>query len=149
MQKNINFQTKIVPGVVGEDIELKTTLVSRNITVMGRRTSVRLEPEMWLALREISDRENCTVHDVCTLIGLCKKPKSSLTASIRVFIMLYFRAATTDDGHKRAGHGDFDFMKKRARIGGQHLTFFSKKKKNYLAASKTPYEGNGLYRQQA
>ncbi|MCB1581269.1 MAG: ribbon-helix-helix domain-containing protein, partial [Alphaproteobacteria bacterium] len=48
--------------------EAKSTLLSRNITVAGRRTSVRLEPEMWMALKEISKREKCTMHDICSLI---------------------------------------------------------------------------------
>ena len=30
----------------------KSSLVSRNITVLGRRTSVRLEPEMWRELKK-------------------------------------------------------------------------------------------------
>lgn len=50
----------------------KTTLISHNITVMGRRTSVRLEPEMWSALREISKREGCRISDVCSLVYLKK-----------------------------------------------------------------------------
>ncbi len=91
-----------------------STLVSRNITVSGRRTSVRLEPEMWRALKEISSRENCSIHELCSLIGFRKNKRTSLTAAIRVFLMLYFRAATTEDGHGRAGHGSFDSMKRRA-----------------------------------
>ncbi len=91
-----------------------STLVSRNITVSGRRTSVRLEPEMWRALKEISLRENCSIHELCSLIGFRKNKRTSLTAAIRVFLMLYFRAATTEDGHGRAGHGSFDSMKRRA-----------------------------------
>jgi predicted DNA-binding ribbon-helix-helix protein len=91
-----------------------STLVSRNITVTGRRTSVRLEPEMWRALKEISSRENCSIHELCSLIGFRKNRRTSLTAAIRVFLMLYFRAATTEDGHGRAGHGSFDSMKRRA-----------------------------------
>lgn len=91
-----------------------STLVSRNITVSGRRTSVRLEPEMWRALKEISARENCSIHELCSLIGFRKNPRTSLTAAIRVFLMLYFRAATTEDGHGKAGHGSFDSMKRRA-----------------------------------
>lgn len=31
----------------------RSTLVSRNVVISGRRTSVRLEPEMWDGLREI------------------------------------------------------------------------------------------------
>lgn len=112
----------------GEE-EAKTSLVSRNITVQKRRTSIRLEPEMWSALKEIAQNEYCSVHDVCTLISLRKKENTSLTAAIRVFIMLYFRAATTDDGHKRAGHGDFEHMKRRARIPQQLAGMFSQKRK--------------------
>jgi predicted DNA-binding ribbon-helix-helix protein len=99
--------------------EIKTSLVSRNITIMGRRTSVRLEPEMWLALREISARECCSIHDICTLVSIRKNPRSSLTASIRVFLMLYFRASSTEDGHVKAGHGNFQQMMQRARVPDQ------------------------------
>lgn len=97
-----------------EVIEFKSTLVSRNITVLGKRTSVRLEPEMWRALKDISRRESCSIHDLCSLIHLRKNKNTSLTAAIRVFLMLYFRAASTDEGHMRAGHGNFDNMKRRA-----------------------------------
>jgi hypothetical protein len=30
--------------------------------------------------------------------------------------MLYYRAATTEDGHRRVGHGDFEVMKRRAKV---------------------------------
>ena len=94
----------------------RSTLLSRNITVVGRRTSVRLEPEMWTALRDIARREQCKVHDICSLIQLRKNPSTSLTAAIRVFLMLYYRASSTEDGHGRAGHGSFDNMITRARM---------------------------------
>lgn len=98
----------------GVEPEIKSSLVSRNITVLGKRTSVRLEPEMWKELKSISEREKCTIHDLCSLISLRKSKKTSLTAAIRVFLMLYFRAAATEEGHLRAGHGDFSNMKRRA-----------------------------------
>lgn len=94
----------------------KGTLVSRNITIFGRRTSVRLEPEMWVALTDISEREGCSIHELCSLIHLRKKPATSLTAAIRVFLMLYFRAAATDEGHRLAGQGNFEDMCRRARV---------------------------------
>ncbi len=106
--------------------EYKSTLVSRNITVLGRRTSVRLEPEMWVSLKEISRREGCKIHDICSLIQLRKKPNTSLTAAIRVFLMLYYRAAATEEGHVRAGHGSFEIMLRRARITSEVLASISR-----------------------
>ena len=82
------------------------SLVSRNICIDDRRTSIRLEAEMWSALREIARLEKCTIHDICSLINTKKKPESSLTASVRVYLMLYYRNATTPEGHKNAGHGN-------------------------------------------
>lgn len=110
---------------INDDGHQSSSLVSRNITVMGKRTSVRLEPEMWAAIKDIADREDCTIHDVCTLIALRKKPNSSLTAAIRVFIMLYFKAATTEEGHARVNHGNFKNMMRRARIDQKDMEYFS------------------------
>src|ERR1700760_4431918 len=81
-----------------------STLVNRNITVVGRRTSVRLEPAMWDALEEICLREGKSMNQLATEI--CRgRSESSLTAAIRVFLIQYFRAAASDEGHRRAGHG--------------------------------------------
>lgn len=108
---------KNMPFEIHKDAqEPKSTLISRNVTIMGRRTSVRLEPEMWTALKEISKKERCSVHDICSLISLRKNDNTSLTAAIRVFLMLYFRASSTEEGHRRAGHGDFESMKQRAQV---------------------------------
>lgn len=107
--------------------EYKSTLVSRNITVLGRRTSVRLEPEMWTALKEIAKREDCKIHDICSLIHLRKNPNTSLTAAIRVFLMLYYRAAATEEGHNRVGHGNFNKMIHRARMQREMLSAYKKK----------------------
>lgn len=82
-----------------------STLVSRNVVVSGRRTSVRLEPEMWEGLREICQRERSTLHQICTSVSLQKQEDTSLTAAIRVFVMRYFRLAATEEGHAKAGHG--------------------------------------------
>lgn len=101
--------------------EIKSTLVSRNVTVLGKRTSVRLEPEMWSALREIAQREKCKVHDICSLICLRKNDRTSLTAAIRVFLMLYYKASSTNEGHQRAGHGSFENMMHRARASWSTL----------------------------
>ena len=87
-----------------------SALISRNITVLGKRTSIRLEAQMWSALKEIADRERCSIHDLCSLVATRRKAGLSLTASIRIFLMLYFKAASTEEGHGRAGHGGLDRM---------------------------------------
>ncbi len=111
------------------DLEYKSSLISRNITVLGKRTSVRLEPEMWREIKNISVRENCTIHDLCSLISLRKNERTSLTAAIRVFLMLYFRSAATEEGHKKVGHGDFENMKRRAGVSSNWTALNHKKSK--------------------
>lgn len=83
----------------------QSTLISHNIVVDERRTSVRLEKEMWLGLKDIARREHCTIHDICNVIDQRKRENTSLTAAIRVFVMVYYQSAATDEGHMRAGHG--------------------------------------------
>ncbi len=92
-----------IEGTAKKDVN--TTLVSKNVTVNGHRTSMRLEPEMWGALQEIAKREKCSIHRICSIVSSRKSEKSSLTAAIRVFLMAYYRAASTEEGHARAGHG--------------------------------------------
>jgi len=79
-------------------------MIARNVTVAGRRTSLRMEPEMWDALQEAAAREGLSLHDFCT--GVAKRRGGySMTAAIRVHLLGYFRGAATEAGHKAAGHG--------------------------------------------
>jgi predicted DNA-binding ribbon-helix-helix protein len=93
-----------------------STLVSRNITLRGRRTSVRLEPPMWDAFEEIAQREGMTLSALSSLVDT-ERRESSLTAAIRLFILAYFRAAATEDGHKAKGYGTRDSLHYRPRRG--------------------------------
>lgn len=90
----------------------RSTLVNRNVTVEGHRTSIRLEPAMWEALNMVCKRENKSLNELVTVIALGRN-QSTLTAAIRVFLLMYFQAAATDEGHLRAGHG---IARSRARI---------------------------------
>lgn len=89
---------------------MASTLVNRNVTVAGHRTSMRLEPSMWEALEEICRREGKTVHEVCSDVDF-RRQESALTAALRAFIVLYFRLAATEDGHAKAGHGVSDVVR--------------------------------------
>jgi predicted DNA-binding ribbon-helix-helix protein len=92
----------------GSDLEPIETggLINRNLTVNGRRTSLRLEPEMWDALQEIATREGVRVSDVVSRIDRHPRQSGSgLPARVRVFVLGYFRAAATEEGHMKVGHG--------------------------------------------
>jgi len=95
-------------------------LVSRNVSVRGHWTSIRLEPQLWKSMSEICRREFCTRHDVCSYVAEHKPPQDSLTSSLRVFILDYFSTCATEDGHRRAGHGQGMFLSqqhdRRSRI---------------------------------
>jgi predicted DNA-binding ribbon-helix-helix protein len=82
----------------------KAAMIARNVTVAGRRTSLRMEPEMWDALQEAATREGLSLHDFCTAVAK-RRGAYSMTAAIRVHLLDYFRDAATEAGHKAAGHG--------------------------------------------
>lgn len=73
---------------------MRSTLISRNVVVDGRRTSLRLEGEFWEALAELCRREGVTVNELCTMIER-RHRASSRTAAVRAFVVAYFRAAAT------------------------------------------------------
>lgn len=126
--KNVTQNESVFEPISGDE---QSSLVSKNITIFNRRTSVRLEPQMWEALYDIAKRERCSAHDICSLVYVRKNEGTSLTAAIRVFLMLYYRAATTEEGHRHAGHGDFNIMMQRARISEQHSSLFKRSYKNH------------------
>jgi predicted DNA-binding ribbon-helix-helix protein len=70
--------------------EYETSLVGRNVTISGRRTSLRLEPELWAALRRIAKAESTTMQDVCTRAAEERQGVGSVTSAVRVFILQYY-----------------------------------------------------------
>ena len=86
----------------------RSALVIRNVNVHGHRTSIRLEPQLWDTLAEICRREYCTPHDVCSYVAA--RRHGSLTSSLRVFMLDYFRTSATEHGHSHAGHGQGMFL---------------------------------------
>lgn len=67
-------------------------LVSRNVTVNGHRTSLRLEIETWDALDEICRLEGLTIHQFCSRIE-GQRNGLGRTSAVRVHIVNYFRNA--------------------------------------------------------
>lgn len=77
-------------------------LVSRNVTVNGHRTSLRLERATWEALEEIAANEGKSIHEVCSMVEDLRRG-SSRTAAVRAFIVTYYRTAATNAGASFSG----------------------------------------------
>ena len=65
-------------------------LVCKNVIVNGRRTSMRLDRETWISLNDICQRENMTLHQLCSKIDLARG-NSGLSSATRLFVLTYFR----------------------------------------------------------
>lgn len=81
--------------------KLQNKLRSRNVTINGRRTSLRLEQAFCDGLSDICEREGLSVHELCSLIDL-HRHGSSRTSAVRAFIVTYFRNVAGSSG---AGSG--------------------------------------------
>jgi predicted DNA-binding ribbon-helix-helix protein len=99
-------------------------LVNRNITAGGGRTSMRLEPEVWDALREICLREGMELRELIQLVEKTA-PEGCRTSAVRVHVLTYFRSAATEEGHSAARHGldghrhSSEIMESSRRHGGE------------------------------
>lgn len=63
----------------------QSSLVARNVRINGRRTSMRLEPEFWGALRDVARREGRTVADICSQAA--QDCPGSVTSAVRVYVL--------------------------------------------------------------
>ena len=86
------------------EVPVSTRLINRNVSLSEGRTSMRLEPEFWQALQEMSTRER---RSVSALIQALEphRDEGGRTSAVRVLVLDYFRQATTEEGHQMAGHG--------------------------------------------
>jgi|SRR5579863_7455572 predicted DNA-binding ribbon-helix-helix protein len=69
-----------------------SSLTIRNVVVAGHRTSVRLEPLIWDALRDIAQRRGIAVNELVTEIDR-HRAAPGLTAAIRVYVVDFYRSA--------------------------------------------------------
>jgi predicted DNA-binding ribbon-helix-helix protein len=96
LSRNDNTEKKVVKDREPENKSSSGTgsyLVNGNLVVSGRRTSVRLEKEMWAALEDIAKREGYTLNGLASRIDRRKRSGQSFTSAIRVYLMLYYRNA--------------------------------------------------------
>lgn len=64
-----------------------------HVVIAGHHTGMALEAAFWRALRDIAVREGTTVDALCTDINR-RRSSTTLPASVRVFVVSYYRQAT-------------------------------------------------------
>jgi predicted DNA-binding ribbon-helix-helix protein len=62
-------------------------LHKHSLDLNGLQTSITLEDEFWLALRAIAIRQGLTVSNLIGRVTKDRKPKTTRTSAVRVFIL--------------------------------------------------------------
>lgn len=86
-------------------------LLCKNVIVNGRRTSMRLDRETWLALADICNREGVSVHELCSKIDSLKG-KKGLSSSTRLLVLTYFRNIIKQYEIEKIGRVDMELALK-------------------------------------
>lgn len=85
-----------------------TKLINKIILINNRRTSMRLCLKEWDALYEVCKIEKISKNHLIEMIEANKSELLGLTYSTRLFLVTYFREAASEEGHKKAGHGQMN-----------------------------------------
>ncbi|MEM6888252.1 MAG: ribbon-helix-helix domain-containing protein [Pseudomonadota bacterium] len=61
--------------------------VKHSVTLKGHRTSISLEDEFWLALREIAARKSVPINRLIADIDVQRGTEAGLASAIRVYVL--------------------------------------------------------------
>ncbi len=81
--------------IIDMDSIRQSNLKIKNVTIAGRRTSIRMEQQMHDALREVAGHYGMTIHELCTLINGARPKGQSLASAIRVYLLDFYRKGGT------------------------------------------------------
>jgi predicted DNA-binding ribbon-helix-helix protein len=82
---------------------MNSTVKKRSIVIGGRKTSISLEDDFWMSLRQIARGRQVTTSDLITSLDAARE-NSNLSSAIRVFILDHYRAMWQSDvGFKPLG----------------------------------------------
>ena len=67
-----------------------------SLTLKGHRTSVSLEPEFWVAFREISASKSLPINALAAEIDADRGIDIGLASAIRLYVLRHYRDRETD-----------------------------------------------------
>ncbi len=74
----------------------KSAVIRRSILINSHKTSVSLENDFWLGLREIAGHEHISVPKLVEQINR-SRDTCNLSSAIRVFVFNHFRCVRNED----------------------------------------------------
>jgi predicted DNA-binding ribbon-helix-helix protein len=83
---------------------LKSRIVKRATLVDGRNTSVTLEDEFWIALKEIAATQNVGISQLISTIDNQRQSNNNLSSAIRVYVLSYYNGSMARKLKQRPVH---------------------------------------------
>lgn len=71
-------------------------LLTRNVVIDGKRTTIRLESAIWDAVDDLCVREEISRHDLCSRVE-ARRDGLNRAQAIRAVVVNYFRLALLGD----------------------------------------------------
>jgi predicted DNA-binding ribbon-helix-helix protein len=69
---------------------MDSTIIKRSIALCGHKTSVSLEDEFWMSLREIAKARDTTLSELIGVIN-AERQHANLSSAIRLFVLGSYR----------------------------------------------------------
>ena len=69
---------------------MKSSVIKRSVAIHGHKTSISLEDDFWISLREIADSRGQTLPQLVANIDAERK-SANLSSAIRLFVLRYFQ----------------------------------------------------------
>ena len=75
---------------------MRTPLPAKFVPINGRRTLIRIEPQIWRALRRAAREQGMSAKRFIEGVSRNKDPNRSLASSLRVAVCEHFEAAAPE-----------------------------------------------------
>ncbi len=75
---------------------MNAQMITRNVVVNGKRTTIRLEMAVWDAFDEMCAREGLSRHELCTRIENARRGANRAQA-VRATVVNYYRVVGSND----------------------------------------------------
>jgi len=74
----------------GKRVNLKSKITKRSVTIAGRKTSVSLEEEFWVGLKEVAAARNMGLFALVTAIR-GERENLNLSSALRLAVLDFYR----------------------------------------------------------